>query len=204
VGAGIGGVEGQKHTTHFSVVDEQGGAVAMTTTVNTGYGSGVTVTGAGFVLNNEMDDFATKPGQPNVFGLVQGESNAIAPGKRMLSSMTPTVVVGPGGKVRMVIGAAGGPTIITATFHVLSNVIDYGMNVRAAVGAPRFHHQHLPDKIFYEENGLPKEVLDALRVLGHEVMPRSAIADSPAILRDGRMWTGSPEPRNTGGLALGK
>lgn len=204
LGSGIDSGEGQKHTTHFSVVDEQGGAVAMTTTINTSYGSGVTVTGAGFLLNNEMDDFATQPGHPNVFGLVQGESNAIAPGKRMLSSMTPTVVVGPDGKVRMVIGAAGGPTIITATFHVLSNVIDYGMNIRAAVGAPRFHHQHLPDKIFYEENGLSKEVLDVLRTLGHDVAPRRAIADSPAILRVGSRWTGSSEPRNTGGLALGK
>src|SRR5262249_29034089 len=114
------------HTTHFSVIDTAGDVVALTTTINYWYGSGVTVKGAGFVLNHEMDDFAAVPGTANGYGLVQGEANAIAPGKRMLSSMTPTIVTGPDGKVLLVVGGAGGPTIITAVFEELSNVVDFG------------------------------------------------------------------------------
>ncbi len=199
----MGFADDKKHTTHFSVVDKDGGAVALTTTVNTLYGSAVTVTGAGFLLNNEMDDFATEPGKPNVFGLVQGEANAIAPGKRMLSSMTPTVVVGPDGKVLLVTGAAGGPTIITAAFNVISNVIDHHMDIGAAVSAGRIHHQHLPDEIMYEEGGLPAEVLKALGALGHKLAARRAIADAPSILRQGGVWTGGRETRNSGSAALG-
>ena len=191
------------HTTHFSVVDDKGAAVALTTTINLGYGSAVTVKGAGFVLNNEMDDFAANPGKPNAFGLVQGEKNAVAPGRRMLSSMSPTIVVGADGKVRLVTGAAGGPTIITATFHVISNVVDYGMGVVEAVASPRFHHQHLPDAIAYEEGGLPPAVIEALKAKGHRLTTRAHIADAPSILRDGAEWTGSAEPRITGGGAVG-
>src|SRR6185436_8025955 len=142
------------HTTHFSVVDPSGNAVALTTTINWWFGSGVTVTGGGFLLNNEMDDFAAKPGTANGFGLVQGEPNAIAPGKRMLSSMTPTIVVGPDGNVLLVAGGAGGPTIITAVFGILASVIDHGLDPVAAVSAPRFHMQHLPDAVGYEKGGL--------------------------------------------------
>src|SRR4029077_11795020 len=134
------------HTTHFSVVDAAGSAVALTTTINSGFGSAVTVAGAGFLLNDEMDDFAAKPGSPNQFGLVQGEANAIAPGKRMLSAMTPTIVLGDGGKTVLVTGASGGPFIITTAWEVISNVLDYGMNVSGAMSAPRLHHQHLPDQ----------------------------------------------------------
>lgn len=203
VSAGIGGADEKKHTTHFSIVDAKGAAVALTTTINTLYGSAVTVTGGGFVLNNEMDDFATQPGKPNVFGLIQGESNAIAPGKRMLSSMSPTVVVGPDGKVFLVTGAAGGPTIITSAFHVLSNVIDYHLDIVAAVSAPRFHHQHLPDEISYEEAGLPREVLTALGAMGHKLAAQTSIGDAPSLLRQGDGWTGGSEPRTRGSAALG-
>jgi gamma-glutamyltranspeptidase / glutathione hydrolase len=204
VGPGKGGATGGTHTTHFSIVDSRGAAVALTTTINTTLGSAVVVRGAGFLLNNEMDDFATEPGKPNVFGLVQGEANAIAPGKRMLSSMTPSIVVGPDGLVRVVTGAAGGPTIISAALAVITNVVDHGMGAAAAVGAPRVHHQHLPDWILYEERGLPEEVVASLHALGHALKPAKAIADAPSIVRGpGGMWMGAAEPRNRGGLALG-
>lgn len=192
------------HTTHLSVVDSQGGAVALTTTLNTGFGCGVTVPGTGVLLNNEMDDFATAPGKPNVFGLVQGESNAVAPGKRMLSSMSPTIVVGPDDKVFLVTGASGGPTIITSVFQILSNVVDYRMNIAAAVSAPRIHHQHLPDKILVEPEGFLADTLRSLEERGHEVgLAKHRIGDAPSILRDGNSWTGTSEPRQAGGLALG-
>ncbi len=138
------------HTTHFSVVGPDGDAVALTTTLNELYGSAVTVQGAGFVLNDEMDDFAAKPGAPNMFGLVQGEANAIAPGKRMLSSMTPTIVVDSDGRTLLVTGARGGPRIINAVLQIVSNVVDFHMDVGSTVYAPRLHHQHLPDTLWYE------------------------------------------------------
>ena len=116
--------------------------------------SGVTVPAPGFLLNDEMDDFAAKPGEPNIYGLVQGEANAVAPGKRMLSAMTPTVVAGPGGRVLLVTGARGGPRIISAAWQVLSNVVDYGMGVGDAVRAPSVHHQHLPDALYFEPEGM--------------------------------------------------
>ncbi|TKD05002.1 gamma-glutamyltransferase [Polyangium fumosum] len=204
VGPGRGGADEKKHTTHFSIVDRSGAAVALTTTINTSLGSAVVVRGGGFLLNNEMDDFATEPGKPNVFGLVQGEANAVAPGKRMLSSMTPTIVVGPDGAVRIVTGAAGGPTIISAALAVITNVLDHGMGATAAVGAPRVHHQHLPDQIFIEEGGLPDDVQRALGARGHKFEAWDAIADAPSIVRGpGGVWTGAAEPRNKSGLALG-
>ncbi|MGK7370685.1 MAG: gamma-glutamyltransferase, partial [Candidatus Halalkalibacterium sp. M3_1C_030] len=131
-------------TTHFSIVDRDGNAVAVTTTLNGSFGSHVSVGGAGFLLNNEMDDFAAKPGEPNMFGLIQGEANAVEPGKRMLSSMSPTIVT-KDGKIRMVLGAAGGPRIITATFMSFLNMAVFGMNAQEAISAPRFHHQWMPD-----------------------------------------------------------
>lgn len=195
------GAEGD-HTTHFSVVDAHGNAVALTTTINSLYGSAVTVTGAGFLLNNEMDDFAAKPGEPNQFGLVQGEANAIEPGKRMLSAMTPTIVLAPDGSPLLVTGARGGPRIISATFQILSNVVDHGMPLGAAVAVPRIHHQHLPDVLYYEERGLLPGTIRSLEAMGHEVAPRSNVGNAPSILRwDGR-WVGVHDPR-LGGLAAG-
>ena len=197
------GDEGE-HTTHFSIVDAQGNAVAVTTTLNSWYGSKVTVAGAGFVLNNEMDDFSAKPGTPNQYGLVQGERNAIEPGKRMLSAMTPTIVLDPAGKLRMVTGTPGGSTIITTTFQTISNVLDHGMDVSRAVLAPRVHHQHLPDQIFYEAGGLSPAVVERLKAMGHTVVERSDVSgDVQAILvaPDGTL-TGQSDPRR-GGQALG-
>ena len=147
VGAGTGHTG---HTTHISVLDAEGSAVSLTTTLNDDFGSGVAVTGAGFLLNDEMDDFTSQPGRPNTFGLVQGAANAIAPGKRMLSSMCPIIVTDADGRLVLVAGAAGGPKIISAVFQVLSNVVDYGLDAPAAVAAPRLHHQHQPDRLLLE------------------------------------------------------
>ncbi len=173
VGAGIE-ISESESTTHYSIVDGAGNAVAVTTTVNSWFGSKVVVAGAGFVLNNEMDDFTAKPGVPNQFGLVQGSANAVEPGKRMLSAMTPTLVVDPAGELRLVLGSPGGSTIITTVFQTLSNVLDHGMNVAQAVNAPRIHHQHLPDRIVYEHGGLRPDVVQALEALGHVVQEREA------------------------------
>jgi len=191
------------HTTHFSVVDGAGNAVALTTTPNFWFGSGVVVKGAGFLLNNQMDDFAAVPGTPNGFGLVQGEANAIAPGKRMLSSMSPTIVVGQDGQVKLVAGAAGGPTIITAVFQELSGVIDFGLDVGTAVSAPRFHMQHLPDVVMFEKGGLLPAASKRLESMGYTMKELSHIADAPAIGRTGTSWVGVAEPRRAGGLAAG-
>src|SRR6266446_4725903 len=146
-------------TTHYSIVDAQGNAASVTTTLNGGFGSGVTVTGAGFLLNNEMDDFATAPGKPNMYGLVQGEANAIAPGKRMLSAMTPSIVLDPEQHLYLVVGTPGGPRIITMVYHVISNVIDHRMSLSDAVAAPRMHHQGLPDSLQMETGGFPEATL---------------------------------------------
>lgn len=191
------------HTTHYSVVDAAGNAVSTTTTLNGGYGSGVWVRGAGFFMNNEMDDFAAAPGQPNMFGLVQGEVNAIQPGKRMLSAMSPTIVLDPNGRVLMVVGAAGGPTIITATMEVILNVVEQGMNLADAMRAPRLHHQALPDQLDYEQRGLRPEVVDSLKAMGHTLGTRSALATVNAILRVNGGWTGVGEPRSAGARAAG-
>jgi gamma-glutamyltranspeptidase/glutathione hydrolase len=205
VSPGVDSGGGGKHTTHFSVVDAKGDAVALTTTINTGFGAAVTVPGAGFLLNNEMDDFAAKPGEKNTFGLVQGESNSIAPGKRMLSSMAPTIVTGPDGKVVLVTGASGGPTIITATWQVISNVVDYRMGIAEAVSAPRVHHQHLPDVAIFEADGVNAETQAALKAMGHTLRAArgGSIGDAPSILRVADGWSGAREPRRGGGLAAG-
>ena len=197
------GDEGE-HTTHFSIVDAAGNAVSLTTTINSWYGSLVTVAGAGFVLNNEMDDFTAKPGIPNQFGLVQGENNSIAPGKRMLSAMTPAIVLDPTGELFMVTGTPGGSTIITTTFQTISNVIDHGMNVSQAVLAPRVHHQHLPDQIFVEPGGFSQETLDTLRAMGHTIEIRGGISGDVQAIRimpDG-VLEGQSDPRR-GGQAIG-
>lgn len=191
------------HTTNFSVVDANGDAVALTTTLNAWYGSGVTVKGLGFVLNDEMDDFATVPGTANMFGLVQGEPNAIAPHKRMLSSMSPSIVLGPDGQVVAVLGAAGGSRIITAVFQELSNIVDYAMDAGDAVRAPRFHQQDSPDKLFLEPRALPEDVVNALHAMGHETAEVEHLADAPGIGRDRGLWEGAAEPRRDGSLAAG-
>jgi gamma-glutamyltranspeptidase/glutathione hydrolase len=187
-------------TTHYSVVDKLGNAVATTTTLNGGYGSGVWVRGGGFFMNNEMDDFAAQPGTPNMFGLVQGEANAIRPGKRMLSAMDPTIVLDPQGKLLMVTGAAGGPTIITATMEVILNVIEQHMTLADAMRAPRLHHQALPDTLRYETNGMSVATVDSLRAMGHAVAPnRGSLANVNSILRVPGGWHGVYEPRSVGG-----
>ena len=203
IGPGMEGADEGENTTHFSIVDAWGNAVSVTTTINSWYGSKVTVTGAGFVLNNEMDDFAAKPGTPNQFGLVQGENNAVGPGKRMLSAMTPTIVLGPDGALRMVTGTPGGSTIITTVFQTISNVLDYGMNVVQAVNAPRVHHQHLPDQIYFESGGLDLATVEALEALGHRMIERGDVSgDVQAILIDGGRITAWSDPRR-GGVAVG-
>ena len=186
-------------TTHFSIVDGEGMAVSSTTTLNNSYGSAVTVTGAGFLLNDEMDDFATAPGKPNMYGLVEGEANAIAPGKRMLSAMTPSMVVAPGGNLLLVVGTPGGPTIITQVYHVISNVIDHGMTLDRAIEAPRLHHQALPDRIQLERGGFPEPVVAALSAMGHTVTFRGPMGDVEAIIRTSKGWMGVSDPRRGGG-----
>ncbi|XWN37680.1 MAG: gamma-glutamyltransferase [Balneola sp.] len=159
-------------TTHFSVIDKDGNAVAVTTTLNGSYGSKVAVDGAGFLLNNEMDDFSAQPGEPNAYGLIGGEANSIEPGKRMLSSMTPTIVT-KDGKVRMILGAAGGPRIITATLQNFLNIAVFGMNAQEAIAANRIHHQWLPDILFYENYGLSPDTIRLLEEKGHQLRTMS-------------------------------
>lgn len=192
---------GGSSTTHFSVVDADGNAVSCTTTLNDSYGSAVTVTGAGFLLNDEMDDFATAPGKPNLYGLVQGEANAIAPGKRMLSAMTPAIVLDSTGSLFLVTGTPGGPRIITMVYHVISNVVDHRMSLPDAVTAPRMHHQGLPDSLDVEHGGFLPATLDSLRALGHGVATRGYWGDVEAIIRTPRGWLGVSDPRRGGGGA---
>lgn len=204
VHAGLPPPEGN-HTTHFAVVDAEGAAVALTTTINDLYGSGVTVTGAGFLLNDEMDDFAIQPGTPNLYGLVQGENNAIVPRKRMLSSLAPTLVLDAEGRVRIVAGARGGPRIISATWQVISNVLDFGMTATSAVSAPRVHHQWQPDELAVETGGLLATTEQELEALGHHLQPVADLGSAPLIVRDvgAERWVGVPDPRR-GGAALGR
>jgi gamma-glutamyltranspeptidase/glutathione hydrolase len=155
-------------TTHYSIVDKDGNAVAVTYTLNGGFGTGIVAPGTGILLNNEMDDFTAKPGVPNLYGLVQGEANAIAPGKTPLSSMSPTIIT-KDGKLFMVIGSPGGARIITITLEAIVNVIDFGMNIQEAIDAPRLHHQWMPEKVFMEPNALSIDTLKNLRDMGHDV-----------------------------------
>ena len=188
-------------TTHYSIVDAEGNAVAVTYTLNNGYGNGITVPGLGFLLNDEMDDFTVKPGAPNLFGLRQGLANAIQPGKRPLSAMTPTIVVREG-KPYMVLGAPGGPRIVTAVLETLLNVIDFRMNIQDAVDAPRFHHQWMPDKL-YLEPGIPPAVVARLKAMGHNVeySPGVVLARVEAILIDGGWLYGAADSRWIGKAA---
>jgi gamma-glutamyltranspeptidase/glutathione hydrolase len=190
-------------TTHYSVVDADGTAVSTTTTLNGGFGSGQVVTGTGFLLNDEMDDFSAKPGAPNMFGLVGGEANAIAPGKRMLSSMTPTILVRDG-RTWLVVGSPGGGRIITTVLQVLLNVIDFGMDVQQAIDAPRFHHQWQPDDVRVERFGFPADVVDALQAMGHDVRSDEDMGGVHAVVIDAAsgLRLGGTDPREDG-AALG-
>ena len=191
------------HTTHFSIVDGEGNAVALTTTINWWFGSGVTVRGAGFVMNNEMDDFAAIPGTANGFGLVQGEPNAVAPKKRMLSSMSPTIVLDDKGHVVLVAGGAGGPTIITSVFEIVSNVLDFSLDAARAVAAPRYHMQHMPDRVLFEKGGFLPNERAPLEAMGYAFEEDDHIADSPAIGTGPGGYLGAAEPRRAGALAAG-
>jgi gamma-glutamyltranspeptidase/glutathione hydrolase len=164
----LGAVAEANHTTHYSVVDPAGNAVAVTTTLNDDFGSRVTAGGLGFLLNDEMDDFASKQGAPNMFGLIQGPANAIGPGKRPLSAMAPTIVL-KDGKLFLVLGSPGGPRIITTVANILMGVVDYGINIQEAVNAPRFHQQWLPD-VASVEDGFPPDIVKRLEGMGHHVV----------------------------------
>jgi gamma-glutamyltranspeptidase/glutathione hydrolase len=188
-----------EETTHLNVIDAQGNAVALTYTINGGFGNGVTVPRLGFLLNNEMDDFAAKPGEPNMFGLVQGEANAIAPMKRPLSSMTPTIVL-KDNKLFMVLGAPGGSRIITGVTQVLLNVLDFGMTVQQAVDQPRFHHQWKPDKLFLER-GFSPDTKALLQQRGHTIEETSSVASVEAILVGDGWLQGAQNGRSAGKAA---
>jgi gamma-glutamyltranspeptidase/glutathione hydrolase len=185
-------------TTHYSVVDERGNAVATTTTLNNLYGSGVFLTSAGFFLNDEMDDFAAQPGTPNMFGLVQGEPNAIQPGKRMLSAMSPTIVLDRDGSLLLVVGSRGGPRIITSTSEVILNVLDYRMSLADAMSAPRLHHQALPDSLYIERGGVTPAVMDSLRAMGYAVAQSRGIGLVNAVMRVKGGYEGVSDPRGSG------
>jgi gamma-glutamyltranspeptidase/glutathione hydrolase len=199
-------------TTHFSIVDRNGNAVSNTYTLNRAYGSKVTVPGTGVLLNNEMDDFTSKPGVPNSYGLIQGEANAVVGGKRPLSSMTPTLVLSDG-KIYMVIGSPGGPKIINIVLQVILNVVDHGMNIQQAIEAPRVHHQWMPDALRYEPFAIAPDTLAILESRGHTLVP--FVEDPP---RDYRYWGdaggilvdqeegllfGASDPRNARSMAIG-
>jgi gamma-glutamyltranspeptidase/glutathione hydrolase len=189
-------------TTHFSVVDRWGNAVSNTYTINFSYGSGITVAGAGFLLNNEMDDFSAKPGVPNAYGLIGGAANKIEPGKRMLSSMSPTVVR-KDGRNFLVTGSPGGSRIITTTLQVIMNVIDHGMNMQSAVSVPRIHHQWLPDQIRVEQ-GISADTVKLLQSKGHTVVTDSAMGAIQSIMigEDGTLYGGA-DPRRSTSSAMG-
>lgn len=185
-------------TTHFSVIDGEGNAVSVTTTLNGGFGSHVSVAGTGFLLNNEMDDFSAQPGEPNTYGLIGGEANAIKPGKRMLSSMTPTIVT-KDGKVNMILGAAGGPRIITATLHSFLNRAVFDMRPQQATSAPRFHHQWLPDVLLFDDFGLSPDTQFLLEEKGHRLFPYPAIGRAHNIyVEQNGALTGGVDPRGDG------
>jgi gamma-glutamyltranspeptidase/glutathione hydrolase len=190
-------------TTHFSVVDPQGNVVANTYTINDLYGSGVTAKGTGILLNDEMDDFTAKPGTPNLWGVIQSERNSIAPGKRPLSSMTPTIVLRKDGSVWFAVGARGGARIINAVLQIVVNIIDYGMNIQQALDAPRIHHQWFPDVVRYEPFGLSADTLRALESRGHKLeeatTPRNIASAEGIMIEQGTsIRLGASDPRNDG------
>lgn len=192
-------------TTHFTVVDAEGNAVANTYTLNDSYGSSATVKAAGIILNNEMDDFAAKPGTPNMYGLIQGERNAVAPRKRPLSAMTPTIVLRQDGSLWFTIGSPGGPTIINTVLCVITNVIDYEMNIQQAIDAPRIHHQWLPDELVGEPYGLSGDTQRALKSRGHALAKQRYLGDAEGIMIEDKTGVrlGATDPRRSDGLAAG-
>lgn len=177
---GPGVIPQSEETTHLSVYDKEGNAVAVTTTLNGGYGSGTVVGGAGFLLNNEMDDFSVKPGVANMYGALGTAANAITPGKRMLSSMTPTVVL-KNKKPYIVVGTPGGTTITTSVFQSLVNILEFKMSAEDAVNKPKFHHQWMPDEI-YVEKGFSKEAISKLKAMGYKITERGAIGRTELII----------------------
>ncbi|HEX8494711.1 MAG TPA: gamma-glutamyltransferase [Pyrinomonadaceae bacterium] len=190
-----------EETTHFTVVDAQGNAVSNTYTLNGGFGSAVVAKGTGVLLNNEMDDFAAKPGVPNAYGLIQSERNSVAPRKRPLSAMTPTFVMRKDGSLWFATGSPGGPTIINTVLQIITNIVDYNMNIQQAIDAPRIHHQWLPDEITYEPFKLSIETQDALEALGHKLVtnPRF-MGDAHGIMIEPKtgIRLGASDPRNDG------
>ena len=194
---GLNNLMESTETTHYSVIDKNKNAVSVTTTINSGYGSKVVVDGAGFLMNNEMDDFSAKPGVPNQFGLVGAEANSIQPGKRMLSSMTPTIVL-KNEEPYLILGSPGGSTIITSVLQVFLNVAEFGMDVSEAVNAPRFHHQWLPDQIDFEKFALVKDVKNNLRQMGHNLGDERTLGRVQAILIDSEIYFGASDPRGDG------
>lgn len=195
-----GGHESEQ-TTHYSVVDRWGNAVSVTYTLNFNYGSGITAAGTGILLNDEMDDFSSKPGTPNGFGLLGGEANAIAPGKRMLSSMTPTIVL-KDGRAHLVTGSPGGSRIITTVLQVILNVLDHGMNVADATNAVRIHHQWMPDEITYEK-GLDENTVRRLTEMGYVLGTPRSMGVTQSIMRSGDHWEGAADMRGSSSLAEG-
>ena len=183
-----------EETTHYSVVDKDGSAVSVTTTINSGYGSGITVTGAGFILNNEMDDFSSKPGVPNMFGLLGNEANAIQPSKRPLSSMTPSIIL-KDNKPFLILGTPGGSTIITTVLQNFLNVTLHDMTIKEAVDAPRFHSQWMPDLIEYEKNSLSKKIIKQLEEMGHSLDLRGNIGEANGIMIDENGFWGGADKR---------
>ncbi len=200
--AGVAAPREGNDTTHYSVVDKDGNVVSVTTTINLSFGSGIAVDGAGFLLNNEMDDFSAKPGVPNAFGLLGNEANAIAPGKRMLSSMTPTIVL-KDGKPFLVVGSPGGSTIITTVLQVILNTEVHGMNVQEAVSAPRVHSQWMPDVIAVEPRALQPDVIVRLESMGHTIQEGSPWGSANSILIDTRGLWGAADPRQSNSYAAG-
>ena len=195
-----------EETTHFTVVDPEGNAVANTYTLNNSYGSAAVAKGTGIILNDEMDDFAAKPGTPNMYGLIQGERNAVAPHKRPLSAMTPTFVLRKDGSLWFTVGSPGGPTIINTVLCVITNVVDYGMNIQQAIDAPRLHHQWLPDELVYEPYGLSGDTLRVLGVRGHKLVDKPRyLGDCEGIMIEEKTGVrlGATDPRRSDGLAVG-
>jgi len=194
-----------EETTHFTVVDAEGNAVANTYTLNNSYGSAAVAKGTGIILNDEMDDFAAKPGTPNMYGLIQGERNAVAPHKRPLSAMTPTFVLRKDGSLWFTVGSPGGPTIINTALCVIINVVDYGMDIQQALDFPRIHHQWLPDELIFEPYGLSGDTQKALTALGHKLARPRYLGDAEGIMIEEKtgMRLGATDPRRSDGLAVG-
>ncbi|HKU72471.1 MAG TPA: gamma-glutamyltransferase [Pyrinomonadaceae bacterium] len=192
-------------TTHFTVVDAEGNAVSNTYTLNNSYGSAAMAKGTGLLLNDEMDDFAAKPGTPNMYGLIQGERNAVAPKKRPLSAMTPTIVLRKDGSLWFTVGSPGGPTIINTVFCIITNVIDYEMNIQQAIDFPRIHHQWLPDELVGEPFGLSGDTQRALTSRGHKLAKLRYLGDAEGIMIEEKtgMRLGATDPRRSDGQAVG-